>query len=223
MNSPWRGRRVLITAGPTREYLDPIRYLTNASSGLMAYALARAARDRGARVTVVSGPCQVGSSWRIGVVPVVTARQMHRAVLTRLKDSDVVIAAAAVGDWRFERTSRAKVKKTGGPLHIALSPNPDIIADVARRLGRFHGDRRRPDGRVLVGFALETSRPLARAREKLRCKGLDLIVANRIESVGLNDTRVSILDRRGRVRRLPKMSKPRAAAEILAHVERYLP
>lgn len=241
--SRWSGRNVLITAGPTREPMDPIRFLTNASSGTMGFALAQAARDRGAEVTVVSGPCEFASSPGIRVIPVVTAEQMHRQVLSHCGKADVVIAAAAVGDWKFKKISSQKVKKTGRPLHITLLPNPDIIADVSRRLHARKGLRRtvsrsisqkgaRKDGRnagsagsrkipVLAGFALETGRWLFRAREKMRRKGLDVIVANKLDSLGFGRARVAVLDRRGEVSRLPAMSKSRAAREILRRVEAF--
>lgn len=223
---PWSGRRVLITAGPTREHLDPIRFLTNPSTGIMGFSLARAARDLGAQVTVVSGPTCVGASRGLKVVWVVTAREMHRAVLSHYRKSDVIISAAAVGDWRFDRTSSKKIKKTGKPLRLTLLPNPDIIADVARRLGRLGGaGGRRANGKgstkLLVGFALETFRRLAHAREKLKGKGLDVIVANGPRSLGLGRARITILDRWGGNRAYPSMKKHRAAEEILNYIQRF--
>lgn len=214
--SPWRGRRVLITAGPTREYMDPVRFLTNASSGLMGFAVARAARERGAAVTVVSGPVPAARPRGVRVVPVVTAAQMRRAALALSPKADVFVAAAAVGDWRFERLSPGKIKKTAAPLNVKLIPNPDILADVARAAARR---KRRP---VLVGFALETSRRLVRAREKLERKGLDLIVVNGPESLGSAKARVAILDRFGKIETRGPASKPRAAAALLRRIEDFL-
>ena len=145
----FRGRRVLITSGPTRELLDPVRFLTNASSGAMGFALAAAARRLGARVTVVSGPTALPAPRGVEVVPVVTALQMRREVLRRVRASDLVVGAAAVCDWRVARVPRHKIKREPGRLRLTLVPNPDIIRDAA--------SRRRP-GQVFVGFALETRR-----------------------------------------------------------------
>ena len=211
-----RGRRVLITAGPTREHLDPIRFMSNASSGAMGFALARAARAKGARVTVVSGPAAGGASAGtprgVEVVPVVSALQMYRAVMARCRAADVVIGAAAVGDWRFKRASGGKIKRTREPLTVTLVPNPDIIAAAARRARRGRGPR------VVIGFALETSRWLARAREKLERKGLDLVVANRPDSLGARRSSAALVTR-GSTTVLPRMDKDRLAGRILAAVE----
>lgn len=209
---PWSRRSVLITAGPTREHLDPIRFMTNGSTGTMGFALARAARARGARVTVVSGPCCAAKKAGVDVVPVVSALDMHRAVLARWRRADVVIGAAAVGDWRFAKPARRKIKRSGEGITLRLVENPDIIADVARRSRR---DARR---RVIVGFALETDAWLDNARRKLDRKGLDLVVANRPDSMGRGPARAAIVGPDGR-RRLPAMDKERLAEEILDAVE----
>ncbi|MBI5203216.1 MAG: hypothetical protein HY925_16615 [Elusimicrobia bacterium] len=209
---PWKGRAVLITAGPTREHLDPIRFMTNGSTGTMGFALARAASDRGAAVTVVSGPCCAAKDAAGDVVPVVSALDMHRAVLRRWKRADVVIGDAAVGDWRFVNASSQKIKRSKSGLTLKLVPNPDIIADVARRA---RADRRR---RVLVGFALETDAWLENARLKLERKGLDLVVANRPASMGRGKSRAALVGR-GWARTLPAMDKRRLANEILDAVE----
>lgn len=214
--SPWRGRRVLITAGPTREPLDPVRFLTNASSGRMGWALARAARDRGARVTLVSGPVCLPPPRGVRCFPVTTALQMRRSVLARCAAADVFIASAAVGDWSLPRPARRKIKRTGAALRLTLRPNPDILAEVSRRL------RARRGRAVLVGFALETSRRLQRAAAKLRRKDLDLVVANGPDSLASSSARLSLIDREGRLERLPRLTKRRAAAEILRRAERFL-
>ena len=170
MGSPvLRGRRVLITSGPTREFLDPIRFLTNSSSGAMGFALAAAARRLGARVTVVSGPTALAAPPGVAVVPVETALQMRREVLKRSRRAALVIGAAAVSDWRFARRATHKVKRGPRPPRLTLIANPDIIKDAA--------SLRRP-GQVFVGFALETRRAEEHARRKLARKGLDLVVAN---------------------------------------------
>ncbi len=213
---PWKGLRVLITAGPTREYLDPVRFLTNASSGKMAFALARAARRRGAKVTLVSGPTTAPAPRGLRNFPVVTAEQMRRRVLAECAASDVVIGAAAVGDWRFSRPSPRKIKREG-PLRVTLLPNKDILAEVGRLRGR---GGRAP--RVLVGFALESGKPFSRARAKLSAKGLDLIVANGLSTLGADTARVAVLRRGGRWRSFPPLSKQGTAARILDCVSEIL-
>ncbi|MFH2202906.1 MAG: phosphopantothenoylcysteine decarboxylase [Elusimicrobiota bacterium] len=207
----WKGRKVVITSGPTREYLDPVRYLTNASSGRMGFALARAARRRGADVVVISGPAAVPAPRGVRVVAVVTAEQMRRQTLAHFADADIVIAAAAVGDWRPVKTATRKLKKDGRPLRLTLVPTVDILAELGRRRGK----RRRP---VLVGFALETHDWIARAREKMRRKGVDFIVANKHTALASATTRIAVLGGGGE-RRCPPLSKERAAAAILRRIE----
>lgn len=210
--SALRGRRVLITSGPTREYLDPVRYLTNASSGAMGFALAEAARDLGARVTVVSGPTALPSPRGVTVVPVVGALQMRRETLKRSRAAALVIGAAAVSDWRFAAPSRHKVKRGPGLLRLTVVPNPDIIKDAA--------SRRRP-GQAFVGFALETRRAVPHARAKLASKGLDLVVANGPENIASGRARVTMVSRDG-VRRVPEGPKARVARAIVAEAVRHL-
>lgn len=206
------GRRVVVTSGPTREPLDPVRYLTNASSGRMGAALASALRRRGARVVMVAGP---GAPVPRGVraVPVVTALEMHRRTMAESRRADVVIAAAAVGDWRFARVAARKIKRKGGGLTVRLVENPDIVAAVARA---------RKGGRPLVvGFALETHDWLAHARGKLERKKLDLVVANKAEALASERTRVALVSA-GAARVLPPMSKAAAARAVVARVEEML-
>ncbi len=207
-----RGRRVLVTSGPTREYLDPVRYLTNASSGAMGFALAAAARSLGAQACVVSGPATAPAPRGVEVVPVVTALQMLRAVRARARRADLVIGAAAVSDWRFARTSRHKIKRGPGARRLTVIPNPDIIRDAA--------SRRRP-GQVFVGFALETRRAAANARAKLARKGLDLVVANGPENLASGRARVVLVTREG-ARPLPEGTKARVARAIVVEAARIL-
>jgi phosphopantothenoylcysteine decarboxylase/phosphopantothenate--cysteine ligase len=204
--SALRGRRVLITSGPTREFLDPIRFLSNASSGAMGFALADAARALGARVTVVSGPTALPAPAGVAVVPVVTALQMRRETLKRSRAAVLVIGAAAVSDWRFAATSRHKVKRRPGALRLTVLPNPDIIKDAA--------SLRRP-GQVFVGFALETRRAETHARAKLIRKGLDLVVANGPANLSSGRARAALVTRDS-VRRIPEGSKARVARAIVA-------
>jgi phosphopantothenoylcysteine decarboxylase/phosphopantothenate--cysteine ligase len=178
----------------------------------MGRALALAALRRGARVTVISGPCPTPLPRGARVVPVGTALQMRSETLRRWRSADVLIGAAAVGDWRFERVRRGKVKRRGA-MTVRLVPNPDILAEIGRRRSR------RP---VLIGFALETGDEAANAAEKLKRKRLDLIVSNGPASLGSDKGRYSILDRRGRLVPLPAMTKERAAGRILEAAEPYL-
>jgi len=209
--NPWKGKTVLITAGPTREYLDPVRFMTNASSGRMGFSLAAAARDWGARVILISGPTSVRPPRGVRWASVITARQMHRQVMRYLPQTDAVIGASAVGDWRFENMRNRKIKRGSEPFQVTLLPNPDILKEVGRK----------KQGRVIVGFALETDRWLQNAWKKLVEKKMDLVVANRPESMGRSPSRILILDRLGRQYRFPAMSKDQAAKVILKHAGRF--
>ncbi|WP_440996120.1 bifunctional phosphopantothenoylcysteine decarboxylase/phosphopantothenate--cysteine ligase CoaBC [Arhodomonas sp. SL1] len=168
---PLRGRRVLITAGPTREAIDPVRYLSNRSTGRMGFAIAAAAAERGATVTMVAGPCESATPCGVERIDVESAAEMHAVVMARLADTDVFIAAAAVADYRAARQAPAKIKKADGGegLTLELVPNPDILAEVA---GAAEG---RP---YVVGFAAETERLAEYAEAKRRRKGADMIAAN---------------------------------------------
>ena len=168
------GETVLVTAGPTREEIDPVRFISNHSSGKMGYAIARAAWRRGARVILVSGPTCLPDPWGPETVRVSTAAQMLEAVQARLKESSIVIKAAAVADYRPKERSEAKVKKHAGQMTLEMERNPDILAEVGRQ----------KDGRLVIGFAAETEDLLVNARRKLQEKNLDLIVANDVGQPG---------------------------------------
>jgi len=206
------GKRLLVTAGPTREEIDPVRYISNHSSGKQGYAVARAARLRGAQVTLVTGPTALAPPYGVSVVQVESAREMRGAVLERFDDTDVVIKAAAVADYRPKLRAAGKVKKTAAELAIELEKNPDILAELGGRKG----------GRVLVGFAAETDELVANATAKLKAKNLDMIVANDVsrEGAGFNvDTNIAkLLYRDGRVEELPMMGKDALAGVILERV-----
>ena len=213
MRSPaLRGLRVLITSGPTREFLDPIRFLTNASSGAMGFALAAAARGLGAEVVVVSGPVALAAPRGVTVIPVVTALEMRREVLKRSRRAALVIGAAAVSDWRFAAVARHKIKRRPGTRRLTVVANPDIIKDAA--------SQRRP-GQVFVGFALETRDAARHARAKLARKGLDLVVANGPENVASGRARAMLVSRAG-VRSIPVGSKARVARAIVAEAVKFL-
>lgn len=211
------GRTLLITAGPTREELDPVRYLTNHSSGKMGYAIARAARNRGARVILISGPVALAPPQKVEVVPVVTAREMHAAVLARSEEADVIVKAAAVADFRPLERGEGKLKKGDRrQMSLELVRNPDILAELGSRRGAA----------LLVGFAAETGDLLANARKKLEDKGIDLIVANDVTEAGAGfgvDTNIiKFLDRDGTVEELPCLPKDEAATRLLDRIQALL-
>ncbi|MGB5365672.1 MAG: bifunctional phosphopantothenoylcysteine decarboxylase/phosphopantothenate--cysteine ligase CoaBC [Polyangiales bacterium] len=207
------GTRVLITAGPTHEDLDPVRFLGNRSTGRMGYAIAAQALRRGAEVTIVSGPVQLPVPTGAEVVPVRSAREMHEAVMSRFDRFDVVIMAAAVADYRPVQRAAQKIKKGGG-MKLELVRNPDILADV--------GAKRVQQPSVLVGFALETENLEQAARGKLEQKGADLIVANDA-SVGLGgDSNCATLVDATSASPLPEMSKRALADQILDRVRTLL-
>ena len=201
-----RGLKVLVSAGRTEEPLDPVRVITNRSSGRMGVSLAEAARDRGAEVTLVAGPMSVEPPAGVRVVPVGSAAEMERAVLAEARRADLVLMAAAVADYRPANAAPEKLKRGPGRLALELAPNPDIVARAAAR--------RRP-GQVYVGFALETSQGLKRARAKLAEKGLDLVVLNAPrESIGRDTNRVTLVEPRVN-RRLPVLPKREVAERVL--------
>lgn len=205
------GRRILITAGPTREPLDPVRYLSNRSSGKMGYALAAAARSRGAVVTLISGPTALPTPPGVTVTSVNTAEEMYRAVLANLDGKDIVIKAAAVADFTPAETARQKIKKEqqGQELTLKLRRTPDILEEVAKR----------KNGALVVAFAAETEAVVEHARDKLRRKGADLVVANDVSdpAVGFDsdENEVLLIARDGSVTKIEKASKLVVANRIL--------
>ena len=210
------GRSVLITAGPTREEIDPVRYISNHSSGKMGYALARAAQRRGARVLLISGPTALAKPDGVRVVNVTSAVEMQREVMAHVAESDVVVKAAAVADYRPLARSGTKIKKKGETATIELVKNPDILAG----LGAMNGELKpRP---FLVGFAAETDALAENAAQKLREKNLDMIVANDVSQAdaGFNvDTnRALLFFRDGSSSECGLMSKDQLAGAILDHV-----
>jgi len=203
-----KGETVLVTAGPTQEPLDPVRYLSNRSSGKMGFAIAEAARDRGAHVMLVSGPTALPTPPGVTRTDVTAAEEMYHAVLDRLDDTTILIMAAAVADYRPSTQAAQKIKKREA-MTVELVRNPDILAEAGRKKG----------SRTLVGFAAETEELIQNAREKLEKKNLDLIVANDIRvGFGGETNRVTILDRQGSVEELPELTKREAAHRILDRV-----
>ncbi len=211
-DKPLQGYKVLITAGPTQEPLDPVRYLTNHSSGKMGYSLARCAQLMGAEVTLVCGPIDLNVPKGIKRVDVQTAEEMYQAVLTVFTECDVVIKAAAVADYRPKQKNENKIKKQNSDIYLELARNKDILAE----LGKIKEDR------VLVGFAAETEDVVANASEKIKRKNLDFIVANDLlqEGAGFkHDTNtVSLVFPNATVKRLPQMSKDAVAVEIWQNI-----
>ena len=206
------GKKLLITAGPTQESLDPVRYLTNHSSGKMGYALARMAVLRGAEVTLISGPVELAPVPFVNFVPVVTARQMYEAVMTHAPKADIIIKAAAVADYRPVSVQTDKIKKSDSSLTLELERTDDILAELGRK--------KRP-GQFLCGFSMETRDLIASSRAKLEKKNLDLIAANNLNTEGAGfrtDTNVLTLISRDAVASLPLMSKEDAAMALLDRI-----
>jgi phosphopantothenoylcysteine decarboxylase/phosphopantothenate--cysteine ligase len=211
------GDRVLITAGPTHEPIDPVRFITNRSSGKMGFALAKMARRRGADVTLISGPSHLSvPRGNIRFISVRTASEMREAVLEHYKECSAIIKAAAVSDYHPKFTSKQKLKKLNAPTALELERNPDIIGEI----GSLKGNR------VLVGFAAETEDLIANARKKLKEKHLDLVVANDVSrsdsGFEVETNRVVIIDSQGKVDRLPLKSKEEVADIVLDRVVRIL-
>jgi phosphopantothenoylcysteine decarboxylase/phosphopantothenate--cysteine ligase len=206
------GEKLLITAGPNREPLDPVRYLSNRSSGKMGYALARAGLRRGAEVLLVSGPTELETPAGARLIAVTTAAEMRHAVLEEFPQCTAVIMAAAVTDYRPVGFVNQKMKRGEGPIELRLEPNPDILKEIGAT----------KSGKMLVGFAAETEELVANAEKKLREKNLDMIVANNVSEAGAGfdvDTNVAtILDRNGTIRSLPLMSKDELAEQIFDHL-----
>jgi phosphopantothenoylcysteine decarboxylase/phosphopantothenate--cysteine ligase len=208
-DSALRGKRVLITVGPTREPLDPVRFLSNPSSGKMGMALAREALARGAKVTLLCGPVTERAPWRAEVVPVTTTQELLEAALVRHAEADVVVGAAAPADYRPRAVADSKIKKTGSGLSLELEETPDVLAAL--------GAQKRP-GQVHVGFAAETDDLLANAAAKLERKNLDLIVANDVSApgagFGTDTNEATMVPRNGSSRRVALADKRLVAAAI---------
>lgn len=209
----FKGTRVLITAGPTREYIDPVRFLSNPSTGKMGYALAEAAAHRGARVTLISGPTALDTPRGVKRIDVVSAREMYRATLKAARGQDVIIMTAAVADYRPRLPLKQKIKKGRGKLfQLQLIRTEDILATLGRR---------KTSRQYLVGFAAETQHLLKNARKKLREKNLDLIVANPVDAkrgFAVDRNQAVLLFADGHGRALAPQSKRRLADRILNQI-----
>ena len=214
-----KSERIMVTAGPTTEYIDPVRCITNRSSGKMGYAIAKMARRRGAKVMIVNGPVSIPVPRDdIMVVPVVTAVEMRDAVMRYYKDCTVIIKAAAVADFKCATENCQKIKKKGdiNRVMLELEKNPDIIGELCR----VKGDR------IVVGFAAETENIIEHAVDKLKRKDLDLIVANNVAEQGIGfgseQNEVTIIDRSGATKQVPRMSKDEIANIILDSVKKLI-
>lgn len=204
------GKKILVTAGPTREALDPVRFLTNHSTGKMGYAIARVAAARGAEVTLVTGPTEIKKPGFVKVVPIESAREMYEAVTAASEEQDAIIKAAAVADYRPAHVSDEKIKKKDGDeLSIPVERTDDILA--------YLGSHKKP-GQFLCGFSMETEHMLENSRKKLEKKNLDMIVANNLKVAGAGfgtDTNIVTLITKAGERQLEKMSKEQVADKLL--------
>ncbi len=208
----FRGLRAMVTAGPTMEFMDPVRLITNRSSGKMGYALAEAAKKRGAEVILVTGPVYINPPEGVKVIRVITAEEMKQAVLDNFRDMDLVMKAAAVCDYRPVKAFREKEKKENRPVSIELVPTSDILAEMGRDKG----------GVTLVGFAAETKDHLANGMDKIRKKNLDMIVVNDVSGqdrgFGVDTNEVWIIDRNGTEEKVPLSTKREVADRILNRI-----
>jgi phosphopantothenoylcysteine decarboxylase / phosphopantothenate---cysteine ligase len=204
--------RILITSGPTRQYLDPVRFLTNASSGRMGAALAEAVMEAGHQAVIVSGPVEVAYPIKANIVPVISTEDMLEACLNIFPDCDGLIAAAAPCDYRPVTVAAHKIHKTGDSIKLEFVETPDIVA----KLGSIKKSQ------WMVAFALETEDPRIRAMQKLERKNCDLIVVNGPEAVYAKDTRVEILNTSGDVVAAFKGGKPEVSKEIFCVIEQLL-
>ncbi|WP_195282099.1 bifunctional phosphopantothenoylcysteine decarboxylase/phosphopantothenate--cysteine ligase CoaBC [Harryflintia acetispora] len=206
---PLCGKRVLVSAGATREALDPVRFITNHSTGKMGYAIALAARAMGAQVTLVSANVALRDPYDVEVVPVVSAQEMYDAVMERLPEADIVVKTAAVADYRPAETAGEKIKKSDGALTLSLTRTRDILYEVCQK---------KAPGQLVCGFSMESENLLENSRQKLRRKGCDLLVANSLRTPGAGfgvDTNVAWLLTEGGEQELPLMSKRELAAVIM--------
>ena len=208
-NGDLSGRKVVVSAGGTQEPIDPVRYVGNYSSGKMGYAVAEAARDRGARVVLVSAPVALVAPYGVELVAVKTAEEMRDAVVAACADADVLVMAAAVADYRPPAAAGQKVKRSKASLTVEMVPTPDVLSEVKGKL-------------VRVGFAAESQDLVRNASEKIAKKRLDLIVANDITAAGsgfgMDTNQVTIIDKGGAVENLPLLSKYDVAQRILDRV-----
>jgi phosphopantothenoylcysteine decarboxylase/phosphopantothenate--cysteine ligase len=207
-----KGEVILITAGPTQEALDPVRYISNRSSGKMGYAIANEAAKRGGRVILVSGPVSIPQPHNVEVIPVRTALEMRKAVMDNLAEATMIVQNAAVADYYISDIPRQKIKKTAARLSLELDPTPDILAEI----GQQKGDR------LLIGFAAETHNLVDEARRKMMSKNCDMLVGNLVDREGLgfdaDQNEVEIITRSGQTIHAGPADKAEIAARILDQI-----
>lgn len=201
--------RFLITAGPTREYLDPVRFLTNASTGRMGYACARTAAERGHNVTLISGPVNLAAPDGVTVIPVVSTQEMADATLLHFDSCDCVIMTAAPCDYRPKSRSTHKMKKDDKPLSLEFERTPDILAELGRR----------KKNQILIGFAVEDTDPIANAQKKLKEKNLDAIILNSPASFAADTADFTLLIPTGQTTNYPATDKKTLAQKIISLIE----
>lgn len=211
--------RFLITAGGTREYIDPVRFISNASSGRMGFSLARAALAAGHRVTLIAAPTSLRPPPGARLISVTTAGQMFQAVKKHLPGADCLVMAAAVSDYTVVRPSRTKIKKTGRPVTLLLVPTPDILMWAAGHKKRYRTQDTGHKIRIIVGFALEDRDIRRRAQAKLIDKKLDMIVANTPTAIGANTSALHVKTPAGPWVKLPAASKAANARRIIRLIE----
>ncbi|MDW7738732.1 MAG: bifunctional phosphopantothenoylcysteine decarboxylase/phosphopantothenate--cysteine ligase CoaBC [Bacillota bacterium] len=212
----YRGVKTLVTAGPTREHFDPVRFLSNPSTGLMGYAIARALSERGAEVILVSGPTELNTPIGVNRINITTAEEMKKVVLQNFPDCRLIVKAAAVSDFRPKDTVKQKVKKGEALTTLHLEANPDILLELGKQKGEH----------ILVGFAAETENAVDHAKQKLAAKNLDMIVVNNLTDPGAGfavpTNKVTIIDRYGNVEELPVMEKDKLAHLLLDRIAKLL-
>ncbi len=210
------GKKVLVNAGPTREYLDPVRFISNPSSGKMGFALAEEARSRGAEVTLVSGPVGLSTPEGVKRIDVTTASEMWQACRREFSRADYFIAAAAVGDYAPAKQSKQKLKKSSSPASLELQPTVDILASLAKA---------KHNGQIVIGFAAETEKLIPHAKNKLLKKNLDLIVANDVSKsdvgFGAEQNAVVLIDQGGRIEKLGRLPKIVIAQRLWDKIEKF--
>lgn len=209
------GKKVLITAGPTRERIDPVRFITNHSTGKMGYALAKNAARRGAQVTLVTGPVSLPVPLHVQALPVTAAQEMYEAVDAHFDSQDIVVMSAAVADYRPMHTAAEKIKKTDAVAVLELERTIDILGSMSKRKNR----------QFLCGFSMETENMLENSKAKLEKKNLDMIVANNLRMQGAGfgtDTNIITMITKDQIQELPKMSKDEAAHAVFDHILQYL-
>lgn len=211
-----KGKKVLITAGPTYEAIDPVRFIGNHSSGKMGIAIAETLKDQGAEVTLVCGPSSIRSSAEIKRIDVRSAQNMFDEVFKYASENDILILAAAVADYRPKQVATEKIKKQNAAMTIELEPTPDILASLGRK---------KREDQLLIGFALETENELANAKQKLERKNCDMIILNSLQNRGAgfgHDTnQITIIDKRDNISTFELKSKQAVAQDILQAIKQY--